>query len=335
MISRGLVSRPRERRGIWLCPDNRLPEAAGVTPHVGVHPARVSFDAVSFVDLDGLRLHFQEWGSDDGPRPTTVVLVHGLGSTSHIWDLVGPQLAERSLRVLALDQRGHGESGQPDTGYDFPTIVADLAGFLDAVGVDGPAVLVGHSWGASVVLHFAVAHPDRAAAIALVDGGTSSPGERWTWDEAETRLRPPDLDGITWSDLHVRMSRNNGAYVDPRAEAVGRSLFHIDADGRVTRRFRIPNHMQVVRALWEQRPAELLPQVRCPVLVLPARQSTETADLSSAKAAAAERVLRVHPNARVRWFENTVHDVPLQRPDELTAELLTLVDEVAESPARA
>jgi len=87
-------------------------------------------------------------------------------------------LAARSLRVLALDQRGHGESDQPDTGYDFLTIVADLLGFLDANGLTQPVILVGHSWGAPVVLHFAVEDTERTAGLALVDGGTGSPGER-------------------------------------------------------------------------------------------------------------------------------------------------------------
>jgi pimeloyl-ACP methyl ester carboxylesterase len=275
---------------------------------------------VSFVLVDGLRLHFQQWGGSDAAP--TAVLVHGLGSSRHIWELVGPLLAAEGMRVVALDQRGHGESDQPDHGYDFDSAVADLAGFLDAVGVRQAALLVGHSWGASVVLQFAVRYPNRAAGIVLVDGGTGSPGERWSWEETEARLRPPDLDGLTWSDLHARMSRNNGAYADPRAEAVGRSLFHIDAEGRVRRRFRIPNHMQVVRALWEQRPAELLPRVRCPVLILPARQASDTAEMRADKSATIDRALQLQPQARVRWFEDTVHDVPLQQPRELANELI-------------
>ena len=60
--------------------------------------------------------------------PDSVVLVHGVGSSCHIWDLVGPLLGRRSLRVLALDQRGHDESDQPDSGYDFPSVVAGLDG---------------------------------------------------------------------------------------------------------------------------------------------------------------------------------------------------------------
>jgi len=254
--------------------------------------------------------------------------VHGLGSSSHIWDLTGPLLAADSHRIVAVDQRGHGESDQPTSGYAFPSIVADLAGFMDAVGVGEPSVLVGHSWGASVVLHFGVTHPHRTAGIVLVDGGTSSPGERWTWEETESRLAPPEIDGQLWSDLYRRMARNNGAYVDPRAEAVGRSLFHVDAEGRVLRRFRIPNHMQVVRALWEQRPAELLPRVNCPALILPSRQASDAPEARTSKVASAERALALLPQARLRWFEDTVHDVPLQRPEELAQELRAFAQRV-------
>jgi pimeloyl-ACP methyl ester carboxylesterase len=289
--------------------------------------------AVTFVRVDGLRLHIQEWGRSD--PFATVVLVHGLGSSSHIWDLVGPLLAADGLRVVALDQRGHGQSDQPDHDYDFDCVVCDLAGLMEAVDVRHPAVLVGHSWGASVVLHFGVAHPERAMGIVLVDGGISSPGERWSWEETDRRLRPPDLDGLQWVDLHQRMSRNNGAYADPRAEAVGRSLFDVDAEGRVTRRFRIPNHMQVVRALWEQRPAELLPQVSCPVLILPARQASDAAEMRAYKSEAAERAVQLQPRARLRWFDDTVHDVPLQRPQELATEVVLFVHQVCEARSPA
>ena len=274
----------------------------------------------AFVDVGGLRLHYQEWGPRNAAG--TVILVHGVGSSSHIWDLTGPLLAEPSLLwVIALDQRGHGESDQPDSGYDFASIVADLADFLHGLGIDEPTVLVGHSWGASVVLHFGITHPDRAAGVVLVDGGTASPGERWTWNETESLLTPPDIDGQVWSDLYQRMTRNNAAYVDPRAETVGRSLFNVDAEGRISRRFRISNHMQVVRALWEERPSELLPGVNCPVLILPARRSQDAPEWRSSKVAGVERALERQPQARVRWFEDTVHDVPLQRPVALAREL--------------
>jgi pimeloyl-ACP methyl ester carboxylesterase len=278
-----------------------------------------------FIAVDGLRLHYQRWGAPDASP--NVVLVHGLGSTSHIWDLVAPQLAER-FAVVALDQRGHGESDQPDTGYDFRTIVADLAGFFDALDVRGPALAVGHSWGASVVLHFGVTHPDRTAGVVLLDGGTSSPGERWDWDQTLARLTPPDIDGRTWDSLRQRMTSSNGLYNDPRVAAISRSLFRFDADGRLYRRLTIPNHLRILRSLWEQRPAELLPQLECPLLVLPARQASDAPEMAANKAVNVQRTLDLQPRARVRWFEDTIHDVPLQRPDELGAELLAFAEEV-------
>jgi len=279
------------------------------------------------VEVQGLRLHYQQWGNSESP--TTIVLVHGLGSTCHIWDMVAPRLAER-FSIIALDQRGHGESEQPESGYDFATIVTDLAEFLqhEAIGVRGRALLVGHSWGASVVLHFGVAFPDRISGIVLLDGGISSPGERWTWEETLARLTPPDIDGRTWDSLRQRMSSMNGLYQDPRVAAIGRSLFNHDSEGRVYRRLRIPNHLRIVRALWEQRPAELLPQLDCPLLVLPARQASDLPEFLESKRVNVERVLQLQPRARVRWFEDTIHDVPLQRPDELATELLEFAEQV-------
>jgi pimeloyl-ACP methyl ester carboxylesterase len=325
----GHVSEDLPQPGVDPTPhDGFVPEPQG-----GLAPAAQGgfVEVPAQTDTGRLRLHYQRWGI---PRQPTLVLVHGLGSSCHIWDLVAPLLAPH-YAVVALDQRGHGESQQPETGYDFPSIVADLAHFLDALGIRAPSVLVGHSWGASVVLHFGASHPDRAAGIVLLDGGTSSPGERWSWDQTLARLTPPDIDGLRWSELRQRMSARNGALADPRVEAISRSLFHVDADGRIQRRFRIPNHLKIVRALWEQRPAELLPSLRCPLLVLPARQSSDPPEARASKAEAIARVQRLQPRARVRWFEDTIHDVPLQRPTELAAELLSFAREVLPVPAPA
>ena len=200
--------------------------------------------------------------------------------------------------------------------------------------VRGPALVVGHSWGASVVLHFGVTHPDLTAGVVLLDGGTSSPGERWDWDQTLARLTPPDIDGRTWDSLRQRMTSSNGLYSDPRVAEIGRSLFRFDAEGRLYRRLTIPNHLRILRSLWEQRPAELLPRLECPLLVLPARQASDAPEMAESKAVNVQRALDLQPRARARWFEDTIHDVPLQRPDELSAELLAFAEEVlAVSPS--
>jgi pimeloyl-ACP methyl ester carboxylesterase len=98
----------------------------------------------------------------------------------------------------------------------------------------------------------------------------------------------------------------------------------VDADGVARARFRFENHMQVVDALYDQRPSSLYARVACPVLLLPAG-SDEFATLKRpAVDLAADRL----PDARVVWFEDTVHDIPLQRPAALAAELARFAAEV-------
>ena len=122
--------------------------------------------ADKFLTLQDLKFHYRDWGGDG--RDT--LLVHGLASTCRIWDLVAPLLSD-NLRVLTLDQRGHGESQKPNEGYDFATITNDLHAFINELNLDRP-LLVGHSWGGNAVLHYAAFSPNLISGLALVDGGT-------------------------------------------------------------------------------------------------------------------------------------------------------------------
>ncbi|MGZ6270161.1 MAG: alpha/beta fold hydrolase, partial [Candidatus Limnocylindrales bacterium] len=79
------------------------------------------------------------------------------------------ELAVAGHDVTAVDLRGHGESDRPTVGYDFETVVADLAGLVERLGLDRP-VLVGQSWGADVVLEVAVRQPGLARGIGCLDG---------------------------------------------------------------------------------------------------------------------------------------------------------------------
>ena len=97
-----------------------------------------------------------------------VVLVHGFGGNRHFFDA---QLAavEDHARVIAYDQRGCGESSlAPRKRYDLDTLVKDLSVILDLTRSD-QAVLVGHSFGADVVARYTALHPERVAALVLID----------------------------------------------------------------------------------------------------------------------------------------------------------------------
>ena len=101
-----------------------------------------------FIDI-GIKLHIREWAGSKRP----FVLLHGLSSNSLTWHDVAPRLAEAGHRVVAVNQRGHGLSDKPDTGYDFASITEDLARLLDEMKLAQP-ILVGQSWGGNVLLEF-------------------------------------------------------------------------------------------------------------------------------------------------------------------------------------
>jgi pimeloyl-ACP methyl ester carboxylesterase len=114
------------------------------------------------VPSNGLMHHLVIGGN--GPP---VLLVHGwLGSWYH-WRKVLPILAE-SHTVIAVDARGYGESDKPHDGYDGRTIVADLLGLLDLLGIDR-CVVVGHDMGALPALLLAAEHADRVDGLVYVD----------------------------------------------------------------------------------------------------------------------------------------------------------------------
>ncbi len=95
--------------------------------------------------------------NDGSPSAAPFLLVHGLASNARLWDGVGRRLAEAGRYAVAVDLRGHGHSDKPDSGYDFATVADDLRALIGALGpgFERP-ILVGQSWGASVVLDFAV-----------------------------------------------------------------------------------------------------------------------------------------------------------------------------------
>ena len=114
------------------------------------------------IEATGVDLRVIEAGK--GPL---VVLCHGFPELAYSWRHQVRAFAARGYRVIAPDMRGYGGSSRPTevAGYDVLSLGQDLVGLLNAYGQE-QAVFIGHDWGASVVWHLAVAHPDRVRAVA-------------------------------------------------------------------------------------------------------------------------------------------------------------------------
>jgi pimeloyl-ACP methyl ester carboxylesterase len=289
-------------------------------------PTRPSTPTDRSVPGDGVRLHARDWGGDGPP----VVLLHGLASNCRIWDGVAGALAAAGLRAVALDQRGHGESEQPSGGYGFASVGRDLEAALAALGVDRP-LLAGHSWGGNVALQYAAdREADAVAGVALVDGGfiELSAWQGMTREKALEQLAPPRF-AMPLDDWLGRARRWLPPQADPARDRWVRDFLRagveVDAGGVARARFHFDNHLQVVEALYDQRPSELYAKVSCPVLICPAGEQ----ELDAVKRSAVDLAASLLPDARVTWFEDTMHDIPLQRPEALAAELASFAREVA------
>lgn len=110
----------------------------------------------------GVGLAVQDLGA--GPP---VVLVPGFGFDHRVWDRQVRVLTGAGHRVVCVDQRGHGGSDKPLTGYSVDRLATDLAAVLDAV-VGGPCALVGWSFAGQVAFRLAAQRPDLVARLALV-----------------------------------------------------------------------------------------------------------------------------------------------------------------------
>ncbi len=273
------------------------------------------------VEANGVRLRCRDWAGAGPP----IVLLHGLASNARIWDAMTPQLAGRH-RVVAIDQRGHGLSGKPDGGYDFASVSGDLRAVLDRLEIER-AIIVGHSWGGNVALAFGVTHPARVLGLVFVDGGFLDlrGTDGMSWEQVERELAPPDLTSMTMEELVANArhwNERNGW--SPAAEATIRGSFRTAEDGTIRPQLSRENHMRILRSLWEQEPSLLYGALGRPALLVPAYTEAKGrwAEYQERKRRGVEAALAAIPDARAFVMEDTIHDVPLHRPDDLAAAIL-------------
>ena len=145
------------------------------------------------VDSHGISLSVVEWGDPDGPP---VLLTHGGFDFAGTFDRFAPLLADHGWRVVAWDQRGHGDSEKPEL-YSWEADIRDAFSVI-ASTTDGPLPIIGHSKGGSQMLQVAEAAPNVVTHVVNLDGLPS----RRSWpDVAEhtrTKLLANELSG--WLD---------------------------------------------------------------------------------------------------------------------------------------
>jgi pimeloyl-ACP methyl ester carboxylesterase len=200
-----------------------------------------------FVNLNGVCLHYLDWGGN-GP---VLLFLTGLGCSVHIFDEFAPRFTNK-FHVLAVDRRGHGDSDYPETGYDPDTLTEDLRQFLDALRID-QVILAGHSMAYIELCHFTVLYPERILKLIFLDAAydNSSPETKAVWEKnplpkmmpgwpedfsgtredyiAEIKRRFPAL-AVVWNEgmdeqtRHVFTKTPEGKVVDKMSTAISKAI---------------------------------------------------------------------------------------------------------------
>jgi len=154
------------------------------------------------VAAGGVTLSGEQSGGVPGGGANPVVLLHGLTATRRYVVMGSRALQRAGYRVLAYDARGHGQSTPaPRRAYGYEHLADDLLAVLDAAGIER-AVLAGASMGAHTAIRFALEHPERIAALALItpafDPAISSRDEQELprWDALARGLRDGGVEGF-------------------------------------------------------------------------------------------------------------------------------------------
>lgn len=180
-----------------------------------------------FVSVDGLRLHYLDWGNVGKPP---LIMLHGIGRDAHSFDHIASTFS-RDYHVIAVDLRGHGDSAwHPDGAYLVEDLVKDLEGLVEQWGIRG-LVLLGNSTGGRVAQMYAGLHPDRVLALIVEDVGPERPP-----DIAAGFARRVQEEANGWSsedELMTFLKSQSSAVSDDLLRAHARSATKRRDDGRL------------------------------------------------------------------------------------------------------
>lgn len=247
------------------------------------------------------RLHFLEWNA--GARRTLIVL-HGNSANAWWWQPMAQAAGETDLRLLALDQRGHGDSEwvRPPA-YGPVDYAHDLARFIAEYAPPRPFV-AGHSMGGISALAFGAAYPGVARAIVAIDVAATSSERR---NHYLRRLKGLPL--VTYPDLataraRFRLMPSEGEIAPETLALIAEKSLGRTADGRWTMKFDRESFLgsdgiDVLAAI---------AHVRDPLLLIRAEHSRIMT------AEAARRAVESNPNARLLTIPAAHHHVILERP---------------------
>jgi esterase len=211
-----------------------------------------------FLEVNGLRLHYLDWGS---PSKPAFIMLHGISRVAHQFDHLAPHFAA-SYHVIAIDMRGHGDSAwSPEGAYVVEDYAKDLEAFIAKLDLRN-VTLLGNSTGGRVVQVYAGLHADRVARIIVEDVGPERTNEIAS---AFTRQVENEANGWASEDeLVAFLKKSNAKTPEPILRTYAHFASKQREDGRIVWK-RDPNLAKgfVPTELWR-----FVSQIKCPTIYI-------------------------------------------------------------------
>ena len=213
------------------------------------------------IDLVSIHLHYLEWEGEDIP----ILLLHPNRTNARVWDFV-VEYSTLDKRFLAPDQRGHGLSEYPESGYTYEDYIADLLALLDELGIQRVHV-VGAATGGNVGLLFASDHERRVESLTVIDPGLSLDSE------INRRVQKQIADEYHFDSIDKARSSMpfSVRWSEEMKDHYARYSFALSDDGQATWRYYIPGVAETEHMLEEPIWDRL--SVNCPTLVVRGSES--------------------------------------------------------------
>jgi pimeloyl-ACP methyl ester carboxylesterase len=279
-----------------------------------------------YLDRDGVRLHWMEWAPTSTPQAPALLLLHGLSSNGRYWDRVARRMTDR--RLVALDQRSHGLSDAPPTGYGLDLLAADAGSVIRELGLARP-VVVGHSWGGTVALEVGATLSELVSGVAVVDGPIASISKRITWEDASRMMQPPLPRYRSLEEAFEESRQMLGEAWGEDLQPFVKGGLRRDDDAWVLT-LTAPVRLQILDQLYQFRPEDAVAAIAAPLLV--GLAASETA-MRAWKEEGARRLQTIRPDAEIRWYDSR-HDIPLIRADEVASDLDAFLQRVLSQERR-
>ena len=258
------------------------------------------------------RLHYLEWCPD---ALDSVILVHGNSANAWWWSWVAAALGDEALRIIAVDLRGHGDSGwSRPPAYSPLDYADDIANLIRALELKRP-IVIGHSMGGIAALGFARRYRNWARAIAAIDIAVTSTPRRNRYLRHLKALPTVIYPDLPTAIAKFRLMPNEGEIAPEIIGAVAERSLGRAPSGGYTMKFDRESFfgsdgLDV---------AEAIREITVPLLLIRAGNSRILTADAAAKAAASNRL------STLVTIAGAHHHLPLERPIDLARELRSFI----------